>query len=222
MLLEHTYSGGTHTYTFMSPVITNDTLLTREVNKLVITINVQSNAEEIGFDEYTVENFTTVNAVIRNVTATTIRPDLATSGTLSDQQYDILNNIRQNLLRLNNELYYKNVENTSADKWVYVSSGTTGVIKYITIKPSTKEWVLTTQNINGGGFNPVDPVTDNGQILVGSTDGTYSWSTQTIQELWDTANGANTTANNNTNSITALEARVAALENIGNAEEGSY
>ena len=36
------------------------------------------------------------------------------------------------------------------------------------------------------GFNPVDSVTDNGQILVGNVDGTYTWSTQTIQELWNT------------------------------------
>lgn len=78
----------------------------------------------------------------------------------------------------------------------------------------------------GGNFNPQDPVTDNGQILVGSIDGTYSWSTQTIQEIWNTADGANTTANNNTtniavldtkvntatNSITALDTRVTTLE----------
>lgn len=84
--------------------------------------------------------------------------------------------------------------------------------------------VTTLENASGtgGNFNPKDPVTDNGQILVGSVDGTYSWSTQTIQELWDTADGANTKATNNATSITALEARVAALENIGNAEGGSY
>lgn len=88
--------------------------------------------------------------------------------------------------------------------------------------------VTTLENAGGtgGNFNPQDPVTDNGQILVGSIDGTYSWSTQTIQEIWDTANGANTTANNNTtniavldtkvntatNSITALDTRVTTLE----------
>ena len=147
MLLGHTYSFGTYSYTFMSPVITDENLLTREVNKLIVRISVNSAAEEIGLDEYTVGNFTKANAVIRNVTATTIRPDSATSGTLSNQQYEILNNIRQNLLRLNNELYYKSVENTSADKWVYVSSGTTGVIKYITITPSTKAWALSSINV---------------------------------------------------------------------------
>ena len=119
MLLGHTYSSSTpitYTYTFMSPVITDETLLTRKVNKLVIRINVQSDAEEISLDAYTVNNPNKYTGDIRNVTATTIRPDTATSGTLSNQQYDILNNIRQNLLRLNNELYYKSVENTSADK----------------------------------------------------------------------------------------------------------
>ena len=33
------------------------------------------------------------------------------------------------------------------------------------------------------GFNPVDTVTNNGQILIGNTDGTYTWSTQTITSL---------------------------------------
>lgn len=64
----------------------------------------------------------------------------------------------------------------------------------------------------GGNFNPQDPVTDNGQILIGNVDGTYSWSTQTIQELWDTADTANRTATNATNSITALDTRVTTLE----------
>ena len=78
--------------------------------------SLQSAAEEVGFDQYQVANPGKVSADIRNVTATTITPNSATSGTLSDQQYSVLNNVRQNLLRLNNELYYKNVENTSADK----------------------------------------------------------------------------------------------------------
>ena len=64
----------------------------------------------------------------------------------------------------------------------------------------------------GGNFNPQDPVTDNGQILIGNVDGTYSWSTQTIQEIWDTADGANTTANNNTTNIAVLDTKVNALE----------
>lgn len=74
--------------------------------------------------------------------------------------------------------------------------------------------VTTLENAGGtgGNFNPQDPVTDNGQILVGSIDGTYSWSTQTIQEIWDTADGANTKATTNTNSITALDTRVTTLE----------
>ena len=116
MLLGHTYNSGTYTYTFMSPVITDETLLTRKVNKLVIGIHVQSDAEEISLDAYTVNNPNKYIGDIRNVTATTIRPDSATSGTLSDSQFAVLQNVRQNLLRLNNELYYKNVENSSADK----------------------------------------------------------------------------------------------------------
>ena len=33
------------------------------------------------------------------------------------------------------------------------------------------------------GFDPVEPVTDDGQILIGYKNGTYTWATQTIQEL---------------------------------------
>ena len=33
------------------------------------------------------------------------------------------------------------------------------------------------------GFNPANSVTNNGQILIGNTDGTYTWSTQTITSL---------------------------------------
>lgn len=94
-----------------------------------------------------------------------------------------------------------------------------------------------------GNFVPLDPVTEDGQILVGNIDGTYTWSTQTITELYNTASTANTTANE-AKSITVgfsenlsnlrisldstdedvadLNTRVTALENLGNAEEGSY
>ena len=47
---------------------------------------------------------------------------------------------------------------------------------------------ITTETINSssGGFNPVETVTDDGQILIGYVNGTYTWATQTIQELWST------------------------------------
>ena len=113
MLLEHTShpyaSSTTYMYTFMSPVITNETLLTRKVKKLTIRVSAQSNAEEIGLDEYTVGNFTKTEAEIKNVTGTTIQPPTATSGTLNENQLQVLTNISQNFLRLDKELYYKNV-----------------------------------------------------------------------------------------------------------------
>ena len=65
---------------------------------------------------------------------------------------------------------------------------------------------------SGGGFNPVETVTDDGQILIGYVDGTYTWATQTVQELWDTADGANRTANEAKTSVTALDTKVTALE----------
>ena len=118
MLLEHTiqpYGSSTiHMYTFMSPVITNEGLLTRKVNKLTIRISTTSTAEELGLDEYSVGNFTRTEAEIKNVTGTTIQPPTATSGTLSENQLTVLTNLRQNFLRLDKELYYKNVEDNSS------------------------------------------------------------------------------------------------------------
>ena len=111
MLLGHEHTTSSiYMYTFMSPVITNETLLTRKVNKLAIRIEVQSDAEEIGLDQYTVGNFTKTVADIRNVTATTIYPPTATSGTLNENQLTVLKNARQNLLRLDKEFYHKNAE----------------------------------------------------------------------------------------------------------------
>lgn len=118
MLLEHTSnpigSSITYMYTFMSPVITNETLLTRKVNKLGIRISTTSTAEELGLDEYSVGNFTKTEAEIKNVTGTTIQPPTATSGILNENQLAVLRNLRQNFLRLNKELYYKNVEDNSS------------------------------------------------------------------------------------------------------------
>ena len=62
------------------------------------------------------------------------------------------------------------------------------------------------------GFNPVETVTDDGQILIGYRDGRYTWATQTVQELWDTADGANRTANQAQANVTALDTRVTTLE----------
>ena len=117
MLAEYT-SGASDTvtsctYVFMSPVITNETLLTRKVNKLTIGITVQSTADEIGFDEYAISTLRKVVADIRNVTATTIQPPSATSGTLNENQLQVLKNARQNLLRLDKEFYHKNAERGS-------------------------------------------------------------------------------------------------------------
>ena len=70
------------------------------------------------------------------------------------------------------------------------------------------------------GFNPVEPVTDDGQILIGYRDGRYTWATQTVQELWDTADGANRTANEAKTSVTALDTRVTALDTSVTALDG--
>ena len=72
----------------------------------------------------------------------------------------------------------------------------------------------------GGGFNPVETVTDDGQILIGYVDGTYTWATQTVQELWDTADGANRTANEAKTNVTALDTKVTALDTSVTALDG--
>ena len=107
-------SGCRFQYVFMSPVITNEALLSREVNKLTITISTTSTADDIGFDEYSISNIQKVNASIKNVTNTTIHPPTATSGTLNENQLQVLKNARQNLIRLNNELYHQNATGGSA------------------------------------------------------------------------------------------------------------
>ena len=66
--------------------------------------------------------------------------------------------------------------------------------------------------ISGSGFNPVETVTDDGQILIGYRDGRYTWATQTVQELQETADGANRTANEAKTSVTALNSKVTTLE----------
>lgn len=76
---------------------------------------------------------------------------------------------------------------------------------------SVGQVVRSKYNISSG-FNPVETVTDDGQILIGYTNGTYTWATQTVQELWDTADGANRTANEAKTNVTALDGRVTTLE----------
>lgn len=64
----------------------------------------------------------------------------------------------------------------------------------------------------GGNFNPADPVTDDEQILVGYVNGTYSWSTQTLPEIWNHADTAYTTANAVKDTINEVDAKVTALD----------
>ena len=69
-----------------------------------------------------------------------------------------------------------------------------------------------TQRKSTVGFYPLEPVTDDGQILIGYRGGDYTWTTQTIQEFWDTVDAANRTANEAKTSVTALDTRVTTLE----------
>ena len=64
----------------------------------------------------------------------------------------------------------------------------------------------------GGNFNPQDPVTDDEQILVGYKNGTYSWSTQTLPEIWNHADTAYTTATAVKDTINEVDAKVTALD----------
>lgn len=124
MLLNHTSEKGgfadnpviIYMYTFVSPIITDVVPRTEKIKQLDIRIKTNSTAEEVGLDRYGVDNFTIADIDITYVTTIGIYPPTATSGTLDESDLTALTNVKQNLLRLNNELYHKNVENTSANK----------------------------------------------------------------------------------------------------------
>ena len=72
---------------------------------------------------------------------------------------------------------------------------------------------LTWENYTpSSGFNPVETVTDDGQILIGYRDGRYTWATQTVQELQETADGASRMANEVKTDVGDLQTRVTTLE----------
>lgn len=94
----------------------------------------------------------------------------------------------------------------------------------------------------GGNFTPQGSITDDGQFLVGNTDGTYEWSTQTLPEIYNATEEAKTTANeaktitvgfseNLSNlrlsldatdeDVADLDTRVTTLENSGGSGGGS-
>lgn len=204
-----------HTYTFITVEDTGDS---KNIYKFEIQLATSKNALSIVFADYSINRLdATITALggsggglsVIEISGT------ATSGTLSGEQMKIANNNEPSCIKFNNEYYYKNDEAHTPDTYVYTYSGRTdangGVtIKYITVTISTAAWVLTTQNISG--FNPVETVTDDGQILIGYRDGRYTWATQTVQELQETADGASRMANEVKTEVSALDSKVTTLE----------
>ena len=76
---------------------------------------------------------------------------------------------------------------------------------------SVGQVVRSKHNISSG-FNPVETVTDDGQILIGYRNGRYTWATQTVQELQETADGASRMANEVKTEVSALDSKVTTLE----------
>lgn len=129
---------------------------TTEYN-IVITLKTVYNQSQITPSQYSIDSITKSEnelSVIKTVEINS--PAGATSGTLTEEQMELLKLSDNNIIKFNNEIYYKNDDNHTEGVLVYTHTGFTEVdggatIKYITVTISTAAWVLTVQNISGGG-----------------------------------------------------------------------
>ena len=80
-------------------------------------------------------------------------PDGATSGTLTEAQLQALQTNSLLKIKLNNEYYYLNDNESTPGVIVYSHTGydTSGKDKYFAITVSTRGWTVTTTEIGGGG-----------------------------------------------------------------------
>ena len=129
---------------------------TTEYN-IVITLKTVYNQSQITPSQYSIDSITKSEnelTVIKTVQITS--PAGATSGTLTEEQMALLKLSDNNIIKFNNEIYYKNYDEHTEGVLVYTHTGLTeadggATLKYITITIATNGWVLTVQNISGGG-----------------------------------------------------------------------
>lgn len=84
-------------------------------------------------------------------------PATATSGTLTEEQLAALLESDKSVLKFNNEIYFLNDNGHEAGIRGYSHSGVENsvfMLKNITVTLNTRGWVLTTQEVSGGGSGP--------------------------------------------------------------------
>ena len=129
---------------------------TTEYN-IVITLKTVYNQSQIMPSQYSIDSITKSENELTVIKTVVINaPAAATSGTLTEEQMDLLKLSDNNIIKFNNEIYYKNDDEHTEGVLVYTHTGFTEVdggatLKYITITIATNGWTLTVQNISSGG-----------------------------------------------------------------------
>lgn len=129
---------------------------TTECN-ITITLKTVYNQSQITPSQYSIDSITKSENELTVIKTVEINsPAGATSGTLTEEQMKLLKLSDNNIIRFNNEFYYKNVDDHTEGVLVYTHTGFTeadggAILKYISITIATNGWVLTVQNISSGG-----------------------------------------------------------------------
>lgn len=129
---------------------------TTEYN-ITITLKTVYNQSQIMPSQYSIDSITKSENELTVIKTVEINsPAGATSGTLTEEQMNLLKLSDNNIIKFNNEIYYKNDDEHTEGVLVYTHTGFTepdggATLKYISITIATNGWVLTTQNISGGG-----------------------------------------------------------------------
>nr|DAW95828.1 MAG TPA: collagen triple helix repeat protein [Bacteriophage sp.] len=129
---------------------------TTEYN-IVITLKTVYKQSQIMPSQYSIDSITKSENELTVIKTVEINaPVGATSGTLTEEQMDLLKLSDNNIIKLNNEIYYKNDDEHTEGVLVYTHTGLTeadggATLKYISINIATNGWVLTVQNIISGG-----------------------------------------------------------------------
>ena len=129
---------------------------TTEYN-IVITLKTVYNQSQITPSQYSIDSITKSNNELTVIKTVEINsPAGATSGTLTEEQMNLLKLSDNNIIKFNNEIYYKNNDEYTEGVLVYTHNGLTeanggATLKYISITIATNSWVLTVQNISSGG-----------------------------------------------------------------------
>ena len=129
---------------------------TTEYN-ITITLKTVYNQSQITPSQYSIDSITKSENELTVIKTVEINsPAGATSGTLTEEQMNLLKLSDNNIIKFNNEIYYKNDDEHTEGVLVYTHTGFTeadggATLKYISITIATNGWVLTVQNISSGG-----------------------------------------------------------------------